>query len=195
MPSLPCLVIVDSVQTMRTAACNNGMGSVTQIRESAARFVELAKSSGAFLCPFLYFFSMNSLYPPLHFSHFLFSLSFPLFPVRTSLRFINLFPAVSFLPQSLTLPPPHPPALTIVGIAVLLIGHVTKSGDIAGPRVLEHMVDVVLYLEGSERSEYRLLRGVKNRYNWHFAIMVFVCLCNFFVVTIFVILFSEIFYF
>ena len=63
------------------------------------------------------------------------------------------------------LPPPHPPPLTIVGIAVLLIGHVTKSGDIAGPRVLEHMVDVVLYLEGSERSEYRLLRGVKNRYN------------------------------
>jgi DNA repair protein RadA/Sms len=49
------------------------------------------------------------------------------------------------------------------GSAVLLIGHVTKSGDIAGPRVLEHMVDTVLYLEGSERSEYRLLRGVKNR--------------------------------
>jgi hypothetical protein len=47
---------------------------------------------------------------------------------------------------------------------VLLIGHVTKSGDIAGPRVLEHMVDTVLHLEGSERSEYRLLRGVKNRY-------------------------------
>ena len=51
----------------------------------------------------------------------------------------------------------------MIGIAVLLIGHVTKSGDIAGPRVLEHMVDCVLYLEGSERSEYRLLRGVKNR--------------------------------
>ena len=47
---------------------------------------------------------------------------------------------------------------------MLLIGHVTKSGDIAGPRVLEHMVDTVLHLEGSERSEYRLLRGVKNRY-------------------------------
>lgn len=59
-------------------------------------------------------------------------------------------------------PLPHPPS-SLLGIAVLLIGHVTKSGDIAGPRVLEHMVDVVLYLEGSERSEYRLLRGVKNR--------------------------------
>lgn len=54
-------------------------------------------------------------------------------------------------------------ASNFLGIAVLLIGHVTKSGDIAGPRVLEHMVDCVLYLEGSERSEYRLLRGVKNR--------------------------------
>ena len=49
------------------------------------------------------------------------------------------------------------------GIAILLIGHVTKSGDIAGPRVLEHMVDTVLQLEGSERSEYRLLRSIKNR--------------------------------
>jgi DNA repair protein RadA/Sms len=95
MPAPPALIIVDSIQTMRTAACTNGMGSITQIRESAARFVELAKSSGT---------------------------------------------------------------------AVLLIGHVTKAGDIAGPRVLEHMVDVVLHLEGSERSEYRLLKGVKNRF-------------------------------
>jgi DNA repair protein RadA/Sms len=67
MPAPPALVIVDSIQTMRTAACANGMGSITQIRESAARFVELAKSSGT---------------------------------------------------------------------AVLLIGHVTKAGDIAGPRYL-----------------------------------------------------------
>ena len=51
-----------------------------------------------------------------------------------------------------------------VGIAVLLIGHVTKTGDIAGPRILEHMVDTVLSLEGSERAEYRLLRAIKNRY-------------------------------
>lgn len=95
MPAPPALIIVDSIQTMRTAACTNGMGSITQIRESAARFVELAKSSGT---------------------------------------------------------------------AVLLIGHVTKAGDIAGPRVLEHMVDVVLHLEGSERSDYRLLKGIKNRF-------------------------------
>ena len=46
MANPPSLVIVDSVQTMRTAACSNGMGTITQIRESAARFVELAKSTG-----------------------------------------------------------------------------------------------------------------------------------------------------
>lgn len=49
-------------------------------------------------------------------------------------------------------------------VAVLLIGHVTKDGAIAGPRVLEHMVDVVLYLEGERLQAYRLLRGVKNRF-------------------------------
>ncbi len=48
--------------------------------------------------------------------------------------------------------------------AVLLIGHVTKDGSIAGPKVLEHMVDVVLYLEGERLQSYRLLRGVKNRF-------------------------------
>ncbi|KAJ8638613.1 hypothetical protein MRB53_012880 [Persea americana] len=49
-------------------------------------------------------------------------------------------------------------------IPVLLIGHVTKTGDIAGPRVLEHIVDVVLYMEGEKYSSYRLLRSVKNRF-------------------------------
>ncbi|KAI6671856.1 hypothetical protein NL676_006741 [Syzygium grande] len=49
-------------------------------------------------------------------------------------------------------------------IPVLLIGHVTKSGEIAGPRVLEHIVDVVLYLEGEKHSTHRLLRSVKNRF-------------------------------
>lgn len=101
----PALVIVDSIQTMRTGSSGSGMGSVSQIRESAARLVELAKTTG---------------------------------------------------------------------IAVLLIGHVTKSGDIAGPRVLEHMVDCVLQLEGSERAEYRLLRGVKNRFGSTAEIGVFV---------------------
>ncbi|HET9051656.1 MAG TPA: DNA repair protein RadA [Candidatus Dormibacteraeota bacterium] len=48
--------------------------------------------------------------------------------------------------------------------AILLIGHVTKEGAIAGPRTLEHMVDVVLYLEGERHGEHRLLRGVKNRF-------------------------------
>jgi DNA repair protein RadA/Sms len=50
------------------------------------------------------------------------------------------------------------------GVPVFLAGHVTKDGNIAGPRVLEHMVDVVLYLEGESMSNFRLLHGVKNRF-------------------------------
>jgi DNA repair protein RadA/Sms len=49
-------------------------------------------------------------------------------------------------------------------IPIFLVGHVTKEGNIAGPRVLEHMVDAVLYLEGDRFHQYRLLRGVKNRF-------------------------------
>lgn len=95
MNQIPSLIIVDSVQTMRSASCNSGIGSVMQIRECTSLFVQLAKS---------------------------------------------------------------------VGCAVLLVGHVTKSGDVAGPRVLEHMVDTVLYLEGNEKADYRLLRSMKNRF-------------------------------
>jgi DNA repair protein RadA/Sms len=50
------------------------------------------------------------------------------------------------------------------GIPVFIIGHVTKEGAIAGPRVLEHMVDAVLYLEGERHGHYRVLRAVKNRF-------------------------------
>ena len=50
------------------------------------------------------------------------------------------------------------------GVPTCIVGHVTKEGDIAGPRLLEHIVDVVLYLEGERFSSYRLLRGVKNRF-------------------------------
>jgi DNA repair protein RadA/Sms len=50
------------------------------------------------------------------------------------------------------------------GIALLLIGHVTKEGAIAGPRVLEHIVDTVLYFEGDPHSSFRLVRAVKNRF-------------------------------
>lgn len=50
------------------------------------------------------------------------------------------------------------------GRSILMIGHVTKDGNIAGPRVLEHIVDAVLYLEGDPFQQYRLLRGVKNRF-------------------------------
>lgn len=47
---------------------------------------------------------------------------------------------------------------------MFLVGHVTKQGDIAGPRVLEHIVDAVLYMEGERHQTFRLLRGIKNRY-------------------------------
>jgi DNA repair protein RadA/Sms len=49
-------------------------------------------------------------------------------------------------------------------LAIFIVGHVTKEGAIAGPRVLEHMVDAVLYLEGDRYHQYRILRGVKNRF-------------------------------
>ena len=50
------------------------------------------------------------------------------------------------------------------GISVILVGHVTKDGQIAGPRVVEHMVDCVLYFEGERGHQFRILRGVKNRF-------------------------------
>jgi DNA repair protein RadA/Sms len=91
----PRMVIIDSIQTTYTGDLNSSAGSVSQVRECAARFQELAKNSG---------------------------------------------------------------------LAVILVGHVTKEGAIAGPRVLEHIVDTVLYLEGDPFHRYRLLRGVKNRF-------------------------------
>jgi DNA repair protein RadA/Sms len=91
----PALLVVDSIQTMRSAELDSAAGSVGQIRESTARLTRLAKSEG---------------------------------------------------------------------IATFLVGHVTKEGNIAGPKVLEHMVDTVLYLEGDQFHAYRLLRGVKNRF-------------------------------
>jgi len=91
----PALVIVDSVQTTYIPELDSSAGSVSQVRETASRLRELAKSSG---------------------------------------------------------------------ISVFLIGHVTKEGTIAGPRVLEHIVDTVLYLEGDRFQSYRLLRSVKNRF-------------------------------
>lgn len=50
------------------------------------------------------------------------------------------------------------------GVTVFIVGHVTKEGVVAGPRVLEHMVDTVLYFEGDRHASYRILRGVKNRF-------------------------------
>jgi DNA repair protein RadA/Sms len=91
----PSLLIVDSIQTVYLSEIDSSAGSVTQVRESASRLRELAKSSG---------------------------------------------------------------------ITVFVIGHVTKEGNIAGPRILEHIVDTVLYLEGDRFQAYRLLRSVKNRF-------------------------------
>lgn len=91
----PIVVIVDSIQTTYSDDLSSSAGSVSQVRECASRFQELAKNSG---------------------------------------------------------------------LAVFLVGHVTKEGAIAGPRVLEHIVDTVLYLEGDPFHRYRLLRGVKNRF-------------------------------
>jgi DNA repair protein RadA/Sms len=91
----PGLLVLDSIQTTYLPELESSAGSVSQVRESASRLRELAKSSG---------------------------------------------------------------------VAVFLIGHVTKEGVIAGPRVLEHIVDTVLYLEGDRFQSYRLLRSVKNRF-------------------------------
>jgi len=52
----------------------------------------------------------------------------------------------------------------MAGVATILVGHVTKEGALAGPRVLEHMVDTVLYFEGDTHSSYRLVRAIKNRF-------------------------------
>jgi DNA repair protein RadA/Sms len=92
----PRAIIVDSIQTVYLDELASSAGSVTQVRECAARFMRLAKGGD------------------------------------------------------------HVP--------IFLVGHVTKSGDIAGPRILEHMVDTVLYLEGDRFHSYRLLRCVKNRF-------------------------------
>lgn len=91
----PQILILDSIQTTYIPEMDSSAGSVSQVRETASRLRELAKSSG---------------------------------------------------------------------LAVFLIGHVTKEGAIAGPRVLEHIVDTVLYLEGDRFQSYRLLRSVKNRF-------------------------------
>jgi DNA repair protein RadA/Sms len=91
----PVMTIVDSIQTTYDDNLNSSAGSVSQVRESAARLQEVAKQTG---------------------------------------------------------------------VIIVLVGHVTKEGAIAGPRVLEHIVDTVLYLEGDPFHRYRLLRSVKNRF-------------------------------
>ncbi len=91
----PRLVVVDSIQTVYLDELDSAAGSVSQVRESAARLMQLAKGQN---------------------------------------------------------------------IPIFLIGHVTKTGMLAGPRVLEHIVDTVLYLEGDRFHAYRLLRCVKNRF-------------------------------
>lgn len=91
----PDMLIIDSIQTMFLDSVTSAPGSVTQVREAANRFMQLAKGHN---------------------------------------------------------------------ISVVLVGHVTKDGSLAGPRVLEHIVDTVLYFEGQRNGNYRLLRSVKNRF-------------------------------
>ncbi|PZO64716.1 MAG: DNA repair protein RadA [Pseudoxanthomonas suwonensis] len=91
----PRFIVADSIQTLWTETLTAAPGSVSQVREAAARLVRYAKETGT---------------------------------------------------------------------AVFLVGHVTKEGGIAGPRVLEHMVDAVLYFEGDAGSRFRVLRAFKNRF-------------------------------
>ena len=91
----PKVVIIDSIQTMYNEEVSSAPGSVSQVRESTARLMQIAKG---------------------------------------------------------------------MGVTVFIVGHVTKEGVVAGPRVLEHMVDTVLYFEGDRHAAYRILRGVKNRF-------------------------------
>ncbi len=91
----PAVLVVDSIQTMHTAAIPSAPGSIGQVRECSSALISLAKKSG---------------------------------------------------------------------IGTFLVGHVTKDGAIAGPRVLEHMVDTVLYFEGERGHSFRILRAVKNRF-------------------------------
>ena len=91
----PDIVVIDSIQTMYNEEVSGTPGSVSQVRESTAVLLQLAKTEN---------------------------------------------------------------------IAVFIVGHVTKEGTVAGPRMLEHMVDTVLYFEGDRHGSYRVLRGVKNRF-------------------------------
>ncbi|AJF08071.1 DNA repair protein RadA [Geoalkalibacter subterraneus] len=91
----PAFLVIDSIQTIFTAALDSAPGSVSQVRECASRLMQVAKGDG---------------------------------------------------------------------IPTFLVGHVTKDGAIAGPRMLEHMVDTVLYFEGDPGHPYRILRAVKNRF-------------------------------
>ena len=91
----PQIIIIDSIQTMTTSDIDSSAGSISQIRESAARLGTYAKQSA---CP------------------------------------------------------------------IIIVGHITKDGNLAGPKILEHMVDTVLYLEGERYFSYRIVRGVKNRF-------------------------------
>ncbi len=92
---MPKVVVIDSIQTMFNENVSAAPGSVSQVRESTAILLQLAKG---------------------------------------------------------------------LNVSVFIVGHVTKEGTVAGPRVLEHMVDTVLYFEGDRHATYRILRGVKNRF-------------------------------
>ena len=100
----PDVVVIDSIQTIYSEVLESSAGSVSQIRETAAMLLKVAKMTGT---------------------------------------------------------------------AIFIIGHITKDGTIAGPKILEHIVDVVLQFEGDANNCYRILRGIKNRFGATFEIGVF----------------------
>ncbi len=91
----PDIIVLDSIQTIYSEQITSAPGSITQVKETAMRFIQYAKTAG---------------------------------------------------------------------ISVVIVGHVNKEGGIAGPKVLEHMVDAVLYFEGERQHTYRIIRAVKNRF-------------------------------
>ena len=140
----PKAVIVDSVQTVSLSSVAGGNGSVSQVRASSVALLlllllllltESLRQSHAhgFTLGFHAISIVHS------------SVSGSLVQVRECAKAL-----VTVCKQTL-------------GIPAFLVGHVTKGGDIAGPKTLEHIVDTTLYLEGEEGSSCRLLRANKNR--------------------------------
>lgn len=144
----PVAVVVDSIQTVYLDGAPGSAGSVTQVRECAAALLRVAKDVGGAT-------RRNNGRSGRRGSE---KVKKPRSEESNESEFDDDFDSddddddISSSSSSSS------------GPAIFLVGHVTKSGDVAGPRVLEHIVDAVLYLEGERGGELRLLRAVKNRF-------------------------------